>query len=362
MQTFEAIRKFFSAWLDRVAEATVTTVLRFKSIRTISLVEGADGRLLAPPDDDVGAIIAEEGGVQLKDGHVGPNSASRFAVAVKGSRVELLLRPDRFIFKTIELPSRATEFLSGIVRSQIDRLTPWSADHAAFGVGIPADIGAGRITVMVAATAKQMLDPYLQMFTSLGARAVRISTRPAEAAPDQPPIAVVEESVGGILDVRLARRVALAALASLFVIAAAANVASAIVSRGLQAHQDELARQIAQIRTAALVSLNAPRDPRVLAERALVRRKNQSPSAVIALEILSQILPDNTYLTELRIDSNRLRLTGITRDAPDLIRLIEQSHHFSEPAFFAPITHAPSEPGDRFSIEAHMEPDFAITP
>jgi general secretion pathway protein L len=362
MKAFESIGNAFSAWLNRVAEAIVAAAIRFKSMPTIALIEGEGGRFSVRTDGKVAATGGADGWLQLSDLRAGGPSPSQFEVAVKGSRVELTLRPERFIFKTMELPSRAAEFLNGVVRSQIDRLTPWSADHAAFGVSAPAEAGAGRIAVTVAATAKEMLDPYLQMFTGLGACAVKISTRPIEAGPDAPAIAVVERNVGGVLDVRLARRIALGGLVLFLLVAAAANIASAMVVRGLQAHQDELARQIAQIRAAALASRNASGDPKIVAEQALVRRRNETPSAVIALEILSRILPDSTYLTELRIDSDKVRLTGITHDAPDLIRLIEQSHHFSKATFFAPITHSPSEPGDRFSIEARMEPDFAVTP
>lgn len=361
MKSFETIGKTFSAWLDRVAEAMVAAAIRFKSIPTIVLIEGDDGRFSVRTDGKVPAIAGAHSGLQLSDLRAG-GAPSPLGLAVKGSRVELMLRSQRFIFKTMELPSRAAEFLTGVVRSQIDRLTPWSADHAAFGVSAPADIGAGRIAVTVAATAKEMLDPFVQTFTGLGASAVKIATRAAEAAPDAPEIAVVDQNIGGILDVRLARRIALAGLVSLVLIAAAANIVSAMIVHGLQAHQDELAQQIAHIRAAALASRNAPRDPKLVAEQALVRRKNETPSAVIALEILSRILPDTTYLTELRVEADKVRLTGITRNAPDLIRLIEQSHHFSQATFFAPITHSPSQPGDRFSIEALMQPDFAVTP
>jgi len=76
---------------------------------------------------------------------------------------------------------------------------------------------------------------------------------------------------------------------------------------------------------------------------------------VIVLETLSQILPDHTYLAELRIDGNKLRLTGITRDAPSLIGLIEQSAHFKRATFFAPTTRASSDSGERFP---HRKPRF----
>ena len=83
---------------------------------------------------------------------------------------------------------------------------------------------------------------------------------------------------------------------------------------------------------------------------------------MIALEVLSKIIPDNTYLTEMRIEDNKLRLSGVSLDAPALIRLIEQSRHFSRATFFAPTTRSTSDPGDRFNIEARIEPVFQIQP
>ena len=92
------------------------------------------------------------------------------------------------------------------------------------------------------------------------------------------------------------------------------------------------------------------------AQRALTQRKQATPSSVLVLEALSKILPDHTYVTELHIEGDQLQLVGITRDAPSLIELIEQSAQFTRATFFAPTTQAPGDPGGTFS---HRSPDQA---
>ncbi len=88
------------------------------------------------------------------------------------------------------------------------------------------------------------------------------------------------------------------------------------------------------------------------------RRKQSTPSSVIVLEALSALLPDNTYATELHIEGDKVQVVGMTHDAPSLIQLLEQSPHFMQASFFAPTTKAPSDPAERFHIEAKIKPYF----
>jgi general secretion pathway protein L len=97
-------------------------------------------------------------------------------------------------------------------------------------------------------------------------------------------------------------------------------------------------------------------DAATAAQRVLERRKQEGPLAVLVVEALSQILPDHTYVTEMRIEGDKLRVVGLTKDAPSLIGLLEQSSQFTRATFFAPTTRSPNESGERFHIEAHIEP------
>jgi general secretion pathway protein L len=360
MRALDPIRNAFWRWLNLVAEAIVSGIDRATAKRTIFLAEGSEDHFaITSSDHDATAHVGE---LAIEDGIISVQRSAQLETALRGARVELLLRPERFVFKPLELPSRAAEFLDGVVRAQIDRLTPWTADQAAFGFSSPVDLGAGRIAITVAATAKSRLLPLLTAFTGFGAASVTLRTAAPESRPDLAPIMIMEQNTARHLDVHRARRALLAALVAALLIASIAGVASAIIADNLQASQDDLARRIAQRRAAAMTARNDPGDPKTVAERALAQRKNESPSAVVALEILSQIFPDNTYVTELRIEGNKLRVSGITHDAPELIRLIEQTKHFSQAAFFAPITRSPSDTGEHFNIEARMEPNFSLSP
>ena len=88
------------------------------------------------------------------DGTIGAASPRQLGEVLQGSHIDLILRPSRFLFRPLDLPKRAGEFLEGIVRSQIDRLTPWSAAEAVFGWTPPHDAAKDRIELTVVATAR----------------------------------------------------------------------------------------------------------------------------------------------------------------------------------------------------------------
>src|SRR5262249_35635104 len=142
----------FYRWLDSVAATIIGLAGWFRSRRAVRLVETERGTFVVAGREH--AADAAESRIDIAGGQVVGAVPESVATALRGSRAELVLHPDRFMFRPLELPKRAGEFLDGIVRSQIDRLTPWTANEAVFGWANPEDIGADRILITVAATAR----------------------------------------------------------------------------------------------------------------------------------------------------------------------------------------------------------------
>jgi general secretion pathway protein L len=351
MTFLQPIAAILRGWTDTVAAALIAAFDRVSSPRLIRLIEREDGGFAvesAGKSDNLPRQLA------FADGSF---SAPDLATIFKGSRVEIDLQPKRFLFRPLELPARAGDFLEGIVRAQIDRLTPWNAAEAVFGCSPPVASGHESITTVIAATTRKAAMGYVDAVSRFHPTAVALCTDVPERNAGR--VKVFEQKARGHLDAARLSRALLAALGIAALCALIAVVASVTMGDYLGAQEEELARQISQRRAAIRAASDGDvRSPLA----ALERRKHENPSSVIVLEALSQVLPDHTYVTELHLAGNKLQIVGITRDAPSLIPLIEQSQHFTRATFYAPTTRSSSDPGERFHIEARIEPKNTVKP
>lgn len=354
MIKWDIVNQLFVRWIDTTAQFVASLHGRFTPPSTIKLDEVADGEFMLHDSSDQ-ASTGDPVCIRIADGQIVGAVPGTVAERLLGSRVELNVQPDRFLFQPFELPKRADEFLAGIVRAQVDRLTPWPASEAAFGWSKPAELDAERIIVTIAATARALVLPYVGAMASLGAQSIAVFTAP----PEQEPINIlVEDKAAKFFAFHKIREMLVFVLIAAASIAGVAVTGSAVVGIGLTAQEHELAHRIAQIRAAAGGSPDAALHSREADLRRLEDRKHVIAPNVIVFETLSRVLPDNTYLTELAVEDNKVQLSGITHDAPALIGLIEQSGLFTRATFFAPTTHL-SDSSQRFHIEALIRPAVA---
>ncbi len=403
MTSLRTITDAFSRWMDAVANTIDALSRRLRPRRVIRLVEGDDStfvlRMIAgaetaaagqavirrfaklrPPVAAQAAL--DPWPIRIVDGALADAVPADWAAALRGSTLEIALQPKRFLFRPLELPRQAVGFLDGIIGAHIDRLTPWNTGDAVFGWTTPADAADDRVRLSVVATARSMVLPYVNAMSGFGASSIAVGTQEdlgdssrdssqdaaaetsqtaaADASPHLAPasalIAVLTQRERGAHAGGRVRRL-LSALILVTAVAALGSVTlNVMLADGMDGELQDLTRKIAARRLAMRLG-NGPGGDSI--QRSLAQRKQASPSSVLVLEALSKILPDHTYVTELHIEGDKLQLVGITRDAPSLIELIEQSALFSRATFFAPTTQSPGDPGERFHIEARIKSEFA---
>jgi general secretion pathway protein L len=354
MNSYRAIVNAASHWIDRVATTIVEGHESLRTRRLYRLVEQQDGAFVLQGTSQGEALGSSLGPVHIVEGNIDASVSAKLAEILRGAHVELVLQPNRFMFRLLELPRRASDFLEGIIRAQIDRLTPWSAADAAFGWYPSTETGTDRMAVTIAATARTLIAPFISAIARLNADTIVVSAAWQQPRPDLAAIKICEQKTGQAEAQSRMRHILILLLVGAGALGAVSVAASAVIGGAIETQRDDLTRRIAERRAA----IQPGHDGASEAALDLQRHKHEAPSSVIVIEALSRVLPDDTYLTELRILGDKVQMVGVTRDAPSLIRLIEQTSHFSRATFFAPTTRSPSESGERFSIEAHIEPVY----
>jgi general secretion pathway protein L len=354
MSMITEIKAFFGEWITAAAKAVDLAFGRYARRSQILLSESADQTFTAKLKVAGKGSNLREVSFRLAQGRAVPPLPPEWVTAFRGGRVEAVMAPDQVLFRPLDFPKQAVDFLEGMIRTQIDRLTPWTADDVVFGWSSPS-LSNERVEITLAATSKQQIQPLVQFATSMGAASLAAFAAYPVAAGKLANISLVDQPLSGAIGraLDLPRMLRLTLLSTAFA-AAASLIIAAYVGNDLDSEQQQLMRRISERRAALRLSPNAGGSAFTL----LSKRKQTSPSAVVVLEALSRALPDSTYVTELRIEGDKVQIVGMTQDAPSLIRLLERSPQFARATFFAPTTRAQNEPGERFHIEAHITPNF----
>jgi general secretion pathway protein L len=352
MSLVSDITAALSLWIDTVAGVVSARLAQVKPVRRIEVAEDEAGTFamrLAPGTKMADADLVPCR-VDVTGGAITSELSPPWAAAVRGGVVELQLQPSRFVLRPIELPGRAAEFLDGIIRAQIDRITPWAASEALFHWTPPRDMGGDRIETTVITTGRAAATSLAQAFSDCGAAGVEIST----VTSDHGRIVVLDQRSGKQAENRRLRTGLVAGLATTGVLAMLSLGFGGFVADSYDAQAQQIQQRISERR--AIMRGNQPGSGSPL--ELLIRRKQSTPASVIVIDALSALLPQDTYATEVRIEGDKLQIVGVTRDAPSLISILEQSPHFASAGFFAPTTHSANEAGERFHIETKLKPYF----
>ena len=356
MAVVSELKALFGEWIASVAGAVDSLAGRYVRRRRVLLSEGGDNTFTAKVAPARKGPAVPDVSFRVSHGRPSPALAADWETILRGSRVEVLLTPGQVLFRSLDFPKQAVDFLDGMIRAQIDRLMPWAADDVVFGWSPPSAIANERVELTLAAMSKHDIQPLVELATGLGAASIAAfaALPAAEGAPVK--IKVIDKSLQGAIGRAAdAPRILRVVLLSAALAAAASLIVAAYIGSTLDSEQQQLQLRISQRRASLRLDANAAGGS---ALNLLAKRKQTTPSSVMVLEALSQALPDSTFVTELRIEGDKVQVVGMTQDAPSLIRLMERSPQFARATFFAPTTRAQNDPGERFHIEAHITPSF----
>ncbi len=127
----------------------------------------------------------------------------------------------------------------------------------------------------------------------------------------------------------------------------------------LEAVNDEIRKRRPAVE--ALEKLQKQRDEYRKEMAELVQIRSGEISKVLVLEELTRLLPDTTWIWNLKYNGKEMELSGFADSASDLIPLLDRSSLFEKVEFLAPVTKETHLRGDgnkekeRFKIKAKIE-------
>ena len=350
-----AVGGFFRWWGRELAAcipAALRSALRRRSGTLILGFEGDEAvlRFRRPSGiADIGRIAFDP---EVPDAARGEISALASRPRRRSGQVVLVLPEDQVLRRTIELPLAARENLREVVSFEMDRYTPFAAEDVLFDVRpLSADADAQTLTVDLAAVPKASAARHQAVAAGWG------------LTPDVVCYADERESdnpdAGFVFRRPDVRRRGVGGRLAIVLWVCAALLAGALVALPLHRQRTVLAEQESRlaVRRAEAAAVNVLRER--VAETAgisdlLVERKTARPAAVALLNEITRLLPDDTWLLQIRVFNDQLTMAGYSGAASALIPILEGSEMFAEVRFEAPVTLDGRINLERFNLSASI--------
>ena len=340
-------------WLGELAELVPESMRRRfvgQQARLVLLVDMPGDNLL----EETGQDTRRLGRIELDT--PAPGQARRVLAAVpraaRNGATGLVLRypASRALRTPVTLPLAAEKNLAEVVGFEFERLVPFSRSdvHYAYRV-IARDKQAQQLRLELFVLPRSEVAALSRTVDSLGLPVAGLEV--AEPGPDAriTPIPLSDRDAGSARQtgrgVVIGLSAAAVALALICVAIPFWQASGAIAT--LRAQMAEARRQ-AETATTLQKQIEAKRQE----EQFLSGRKRAMPTMTELLATLTQMIPDDAYLTEMTINGDRVRLVGAASSATALLTLIAQSPAFRGAAFQSPIVQDPRLNRERFDITA----------
>lgn len=271
---------------------------------------------------------------------------ARLARRALGGKLPLALRlpSNQALATRLTLPTAVKADLPQILRFEMDRRTPFSAEDAFFSYDILPGSPAGKLHVVMTVMAKAAIAEIMTRLAPLGVAVRQVTVAGASGLPVSGNLLPSEGT--GNRRLRLIVRYGAAVLALL----AAGGLYSI-----WQESEDTVAalrRDMADLRkTIEQVEANRSEIERLRAASAfLSKSRRSSPTVTHLLADLTRVLPDDTWLTQLGLQGDKLQIAGYSAAAAGLIEKVMQSPAFHAAQFRSAVTQDAAVGRERFEM------------
>lgn len=262
--------------------------------------------------------------------------------------------------RRVELPEAARGDIDRILALELERTTPFRlkdvytahlVDEARTSNGL---IGVSQLIIQ-----RDTVDPALAELRALGMQVSGVDcwsedgTRalPVDFLPRDP----ARQGEGGASRLPAWLAVLALALSGTALYSASSRYEAALASLKVET---EAARAKAQSSRQALDTSEAARRD----VEAMTKIKAARVPAVEILDTLTRLIPDTAWVSDYRIEGDRLEFSGEAESAAPLVSIIENSELFSDASFTAPVTREDRRGRERFSLSATIGKSAAVKP
>ncbi len=309
-----------------------------------------DGIIVDLADDESFHLVRRKRGRETSLGRVSPDgaNAARTRQMIGKASLTLRLGAGWLLERMVHLPLAAEAQLESVLRLDMDRLSPFSADEVLWSHNlVRRDTASGQIVVRLNLIP---IPPALATITSFGLKPNAVAAQAAHGDWCVIPLHNVLIRRGSFDGAALRLSAGLAAALALAVIAVPLYLQEASIAA--------TDTSIAALRPAAGEAetlrrgLLAARD----GEAALASMRSGGANPISVIATVTAALPDDTFLTELSLRGTALEFRGQSHNAARLVGLLSDESALQAVAFAAPVTRADTASVELFAIRAVVKP------
>lgn len=298
-------------------------------------------------DEKAGRTVALEDGVQVPvdAAYLGGMAAKWGMLAAVTVRVPL----SSCFVRDIAIPRAAQSRAAEIVELDLERTTPFPRQEVLSGWFIPDDQpDPSNLNVRQVVLKRNRLADLLERIATAGLPVKSVQPVATDGTVLPVNLLTPAESKPAPAS-RLTARLAVAVVAIAGLLLTAGTISKII---NLEAALADAEEQVQKATSETQAIRKKMTDAR--AESALIRmprtRKLGTVPIVAIIEELTQILPQGTWLTDLRIEDINGQIDGHSTNASELITLLARSPLFSNVTFASPVTRDQQRNIERFQI------------